>query len=244
MKDFNRVFEQLAYRHQYMTVFDDFLTLTICAFGMQRYEEEYLKTLENYNEKEKHLFPQLLGALVQYYTEGSIKSSWVDGLGEFFEEHSGKFDRSARGQFFTPTHICDLLAEITQPKGSSVNDCAAGSGRCLIAADRLDPNNRFQNFYTAQDIDHRCVKMCVINMVLYGMKGVVIHMDSICMNIYGGYRVYMPETGLGVIKLTPEECNYYLFEQVEKTTPKKAEPKPLQHQHTPEQLELLKILTA
>jgi len=246
MKQFNRLFAEIAYRHDFMRVFDDFLTLTLCAFGMGRYEDEYLQTLKTYNKKEVQIFPQLLGALVEYTTRKSELGGWADGLGDFFQEHNGKFGRDARGQFFTPTHLCDLMAQINSPCNGNINDPAAGSGRCLIAADRLDPNNRFNNFYTAQDVDRRCVKMCAINMVLYGMKGVVLHMDSICLNIHGGYRIYLPETGLGAMQLSADECRQYVFTKREKTTPIK-EAAPLEtpiNTGIPQQTELFKILSA
>jgi len=250
MNEFNKIFAGLAYRHSFMNVFDDFLTLTICAFGLGRYEAEYLETIKRYDKKEINLFPQLLSALVMYYTDHSTGGGWVDGLGEFFEEHNGKFGRDARGQFFTPPQLCDLMAMITNPTNGSINDPAAGSGRCLIAVDRLNPNNRLQNFYVAQDVDNRCVKMCVVNMVLYGMKGAVLHMNTISLEVFGGYRVYLPDVGLGVVKLSKNECWQYIT--TTQTEEKKNEvhkniiqqPESLIKQGTAKQLELFKILTS
>ncbi|TLX73703.1 SAM-dependent DNA methyltransferase [Labilibacter sediminis] len=247
MKEFEKLFSKIAYRHTFMNVFDDFLTLTLCAFGMGRYEEEYLKTLEIYSKEEINIFPQLLGELVKYYTENSKSGSWVDGLGDFFMEHNGKFGRDARGQFFTPVHICQLLAEMTKPESGTINDCAVGSGRCLIAADRVHPQNRFNNFYVGVDVDPRCVKMCAINMQLYGMKGVVIHGNSLTLDIWGGYRVYLPETGLGVRKLSADECRQYLLTQKDAEPKKQAHKKEIptpQPQKTTEQLRLFEILTS
>lgn len=219
-----------------MTVFDDFLTLSLCAFGMGRYEEEYLETLKPYSKEDINLFPHLLGALVEYYTKKSLKNGWVDGLGEFFEEHNGKFGRSLMGQFFTPPHLCNLMAMTSNDINGNINDPAAGSGRCLIALDRMNPNNRYKNFYTAMDIDKRCVKMCTLNMMLYGMKGVIIHMDSITQTIWGGYRVYLPETGLGVMKLNKNECFSFCHES---PTPHET-PQPIAEKQ--KQLRLFEIL--
>jgi len=239
MNEFNKIFDRLVYRHNFMTVFDDFLTVTLCAFGMGRYEDEYFKTMHSYTDDEKPLFAHMLGALVQYYDRHAFDGGWVDGLGEFFEMHNGKFGRDAMGQFFTPPAVCDLMAMITRPEGASICDPAAGSGRCLLASDRTDPNNRLKTFYTAMDIDARCVKMCTLNMVLYGMKGAVLHMDSLNQNIWGGYRVYLPETGLGVIKLTSDQARTFTQSPM---IEKQQQPKP-QQEPKPTQLKLFQILT-
>lgn len=46
---------------------------------------------------------------------------------------------------------------------------------------------------------------------MFGMKGVVIHMNSLSLDIYGGYRVYLPETGLGIKPLSMAQCHQYVF---------------------------------
>lgn len=79
-------------------------------------------------------------------------------------------------------------------------------------------------------------------MALYGMKGAVLHMDSISLNMYGGYRIYLPETGLGVVKLSVNECKQFVFEK----HAHKKEAAPIESpiiEETPQQLELFKILT-
>jgi len=57
------------------------------------------------------------------------------------------------------------------------------------------------------------VNMCVLNFVMYGLRGAVIHMDTISLKIFGGYRIWLPETGLMVQPLTSEQCKAYVFEQ-------------------------------
>jgi hypothetical protein len=55
--------------------------------------------------------------------------------------------------------------------------------------------------------------MSVLNFVMFGMSGVVIYMDALSNKIYGGWRIWMPETGLGVQPLTVQECSKFLFEE-------------------------------
>jgi type I restriction enzyme M protein len=211
-----KVINQLAYRHQISNVFDDFMQLAICCFAMKRMEEEYLAIIKRYKPEEQKLFGLALGAMVLDYESNSCQSgSWKDVLGNLFEETNSASQASYNGQFFTPQSICQLMAEMTEEKEQkqgliTVNDPSCGSGRNLIAHARLKPNNRFSTFYVGSDLDYRCVKMSVLNFLMFGMAGVVIHMNTLSMEIYRGFRCWMPETGLGISPLSIEQCKQYL----------------------------------
>jgi len=136
-----------------------------------------------------------------------------------------KYGRSAKfGQFFTPVSLCNLMAMFTnddrEGERMSVNDPSCGSARNLIAHAMKSPNNRFKFTYVAQDLDKRCCLMSVLNYVMFGMSGVVIHMNCLSLEIYGGWRIWMPKTLLGVHPMSIEECKRYIF------TEKKQELKP------------------
>lgn len=211
--DFIKTLTEVAYRNSLVSVFDDFLEMAICCFAMQSMEEKYRAIAERYNEKELNLIARALGQMIDQYIHEAIDGGWDDVIGKFFEEINNEKGASMMGQFFTPKAICDLMAQITKSLhplkwGTTVNDCAAGSGRNLIAHSRLDALNRFNCVYHAYDLDRRCVNMSVINMVMYGMKGYVIHMDTLKMEVYGGYRIYLPETGMGVRQLSKSQCMY------------------------------------
>lgn len=229
MNGFIKVFEQIGYRHNWMQVFDDFLDITICAFGMGRYEDYYHSVLNRYDEKEQKMFANLLYEMIKAYEEGSdVDGSWVDVLGDFYMEFGSRKGHQNLGQFFTPPTICDMMARLTMngplQNGAMVNDCACGSGRTLLAAARMFPENRF-GFFVGQDLDHKVCKMAVINFVMYGLRGIIIHMDTLAMKIFNGYRIHLTETGLGVLKLSADECYNYLLttntveEKVESTEP-------------------------
>lgn len=211
-----KVINELAHRHQISSVFDDFMQLSICCFSMKRMEEEYLSIIKRYNTDEQKLFGSALGAMILDYESNSDKSGdWKDVLGNFFEENNSASQATRNGQFFTPQSLCQLMASITeeteQKEGIiTVNDPSCGSGRNLIAHARLKPNNRFSTFYVAADLDYRCVKMCALNFLMFGMAGVVIHMNTLSLEIYRGYRIWMPETGLGISPLTIEQCKQYV----------------------------------
>lgn len=229
MQEFTRIFNQIAYRHDFMRVFDDFLTLAICCFANKRMEDVYFETIKGYSPEELKNFSYLLGALIlDYDRKADTAGAWYDGLGDFFMDNNNKFGQDARGQFFTPEEVCSMMAQLSYENDSKeerqILDPAAGSGRTLLAFDRLKVNHRFENFYVAADIDSRCVKMCTLNFCLYGLKGAIIHMDSLKMEIWGGYRVFMPETCLGIKPLSKEECLRFISQPRNEEKP---EPEPL-----------------
>lgn len=208
-----KILEKIAYSVHIHKVFDDFLNMTVAAFSMQRDEKRYLERAKKYKPEDIKLFGDALGALLLDYQDKAVKDgSWDDVIGLIFEEM--ELSNAKTGQFFTPKSVCDLMAQITKDGATegTVNDPSSGSGRNLIAHSRLSQKNRFSFTYIAQDLDERCCLMSVINMIMYGMKGYVIHCNTITMEIFGGWRIYLPETGLGVYPMTKEQCYSLLFE--------------------------------
>ena len=95
-----------------------------------------------------------------------------------------------KGQFFTPYHVCELMAEITmenvveQVKKDgyiTLNDPCCGAGATLIAGihitrKRLEKANlNYQNhiLVTAQDIDMTVALMCYIQLSLLGVAAYI-----------------------------------------------------------------------
>ena len=231
-----KTLEKLAHRHSINQVFDDFLHLVVCAFSMQRMEDEYFDIMRRYNPEEMKLFAHAMAEMISLYDKKSCHDgSWTDELGKYFEEIQSHFSASAKGQFFTPESVCNLMAGIVSEERETeeriyINDCACGSGRILIAHNRLNPKNRFNCFYVAGDVDFRCILMCTINFLMFGMCGVIIHMNSLSMQIYRGFRVWMPETGLFITPLTANQCfDFVGLPKFEDT----AEPKNIKLLHAP-----------
>jgi type I restriction-modification system DNA methylase subunit len=210
---FAKILNKVSNRHHTSQLFDDFLQMAVCAFSLGRSEAIYLDIAKKYNEEEIKSFGDALGALILEH-EVQNKLGWKDFLGNYFEEF-GQYN-SKMGQFFTPESLCNLMASITNDDvkkeyRQTVNDPSCGSSRNLIAHATKDPLNRFNYFYIGQDLDRRCCLMSVLNFVMFGMSGVVIYMDALSLKIYGGWRIWMPETGLGVDPLTENQCKQFLF---------------------------------
>ena len=211
---FEKEIQKISNRHHTSKVFDDFLQMAVCAYSLKRSEDIYLERAQKYNEEEIKGFANALGALILDH-ERTNTTEWNDYLGRYFELH-GQYNAKT-GQFFTPVSLCNLIAQITDNGASegTVNDPSCGSSRNLIAHAWLNPLNRYKFFYFGQDLDERCCLMSVLNFVMFGMKGVIIHMNTISLEIYKGWRIFLPETGMGVRPLSVNECKEYIFEKKE-----------------------------
>ena len=209
---FAKALNSISSRHHTSQVFDDFLQMAVCAYSMGRSEELYLDIAKKYNQEEIKGIGESLGALISEHEKQNNPGEWKDFLGNYFEEFGQ--NNSKMGQFFTPVSICNLMADFTNDEKKefrqTVNDPSCGSSRNLIAHSMKNPLNRFNYFYIGQDLDKRCCLMSVLNFVMFGMSGVVIYMNCLSLEIYGGWRIWMPETLLGVQPLSVEECRQFL----------------------------------
>lgn len=190
-KEFLKVFKQLTYRHRSWDIWRDFIFMFACSLSnpvdKTHYDERenlYLRTIRRYNREERFLFPELAAQTVMAL-EYNPEQDFLGGI--FMELELGN---DAGGQFFTPYHVCELMAEVTmdnivdevKEKGFiSINDPCCGAGATLIAGihaarKKLEKVNiNFQNhvLVTAQDIDYTTALMCYIQLSLLGMAGYV-----------------------------------------------------------------------
>lgn len=190
-KEFIKLFNQLTYSHRSLDVLHDFVTMFACAISnsldkrnFDEREKLYLKTVNQYNKDQQMIFPELAAtvvmALEQYPEQDFLGHIYMNlGLGN-----------KSTSQFFTPYHICQLMAEVTmdnilkeiKEKGYiSINDSCCGAGATLIAGiheakRQLEKENlNFQNhvLVVAQDIDFTVAMMCYIQISLLGVAGCV-----------------------------------------------------------------------
>lgn len=192
LKSWFKVFDQLCYRHDYVTVFDHYLLMLLNWFANAEFKEEWFQCKKRYDEKELKLFNQLYVELLQLMEKETNKSDWFDPFGHMYQTLASRGKTSKLGQFFTPEAACNMIALSFIPKNrieQVIGDPACGSGRMLLAAHSV---NRM-NHYVAQDLDRMCCKMTAINMALHCMSGVVIHGNT----------------------LSTETCSYWAVSRVE-----------------------------
>lgn len=191
-KEFLRVFKQLTYRHRAWDIWRDFIVMFACSISnpldKSHYEERekrYLKIIKKYNKQEQNLFPELVAHTVMALEENPEQ----DFLGGIFMELN--LGNGSNGQFFTPYHVCDLMAKITMnenviqevnKKGYiTINDSCCGAGATLIAGiheakRQLEKENlNYQNhvLVVAQDIDETVALMCYIQLSLLGVAAYI-----------------------------------------------------------------------
>jgi len=182
--NFDALLQSVGNRYDMRQVFEDFLTVCLCAFsqnpntGMSYDEGLYLETIRKYSEDfSRQLFPDLLSTLLLEMEEGLDIGKGTDVLGAFYETHLAKRGRS---QYFTPWPICMMMAQMQgKPQESEspirVLDSSCGSGRMLLAAAKhLGPAQK----YYGVDIDLSCVKMAILNLFLNG----IFHAEILCAN--------------------------------------------------------------
>lgn len=190
-KEFLRVFNQLTNRHRSWDVWRDFIVMYACTLSnpvdKQHYDERealYLRTIKKYNKQEQPLFSELAAYTVMALEENPEQ----DFLGSIFM--SLNLGNQHNGQFFTPYHVCELMAEVSMQDSVlkiekegyiTINDPCCGAGATLIAGvhaakKRLEKAGyNYQNhvFVVAQDIDMTVALMCYIQLSLLGVAGYV-----------------------------------------------------------------------
>lgn len=121
---------------------------------------------------------------------GEGSEDFSDVLGEFFMQN---VSMGRNGQFFTPEVVCRFMSQITEDEtaeNKTVNDPCCGSGRMLLASAR---NSKFPHSkkYYANDIDSTCAKMCLLNMLLNSLSGVVTCGDGLAPMWMQGRETYI-----------------------------------------------------
>lgn len=198
-KEFSKLMEKASYRHGRRQVFSDFVSMAVCALHPiniasrallkdEANEAEYMAIIGRYEKDTVREISQGLSHLFLYAKE----HPYGDLLGTYFEEN---ISLGEKGQFFTPEHLCQLMARMTMEpgvEGKTVADPACGSGRNLLAAAQLAPHNTF----FAQDVDVLCAKMTVLNYYLNGLSGEVAWMNTLSLEHYQSWWVNVGEPGI------------------------------------------------
>jgi type I restriction-modification system DNA methylase subunit len=143
-----------------------------------KYNDRYMDIVHKYmdngavrkiGERTMDYFQKAFFELIKE-TEESKK----DVLGEIFQ---AQITYGENGQFFTPEHVTECMAQIVigEEKKETLMDPCCGSGRFILSAAKINP----EGYFIGQDIDERCCKMTVINMFLRGINGEVRFGDSL-----------------------------------------------------------------
>lgn len=180
LKIFNSLFFEFEYKHDLNRVFDDLLTVVICAMARGTQEPLYLETIAKYNRKELEAFCKLFAQLVTIYHQDTTANTWSDPLGTYYECLTGNYKKSNFGQFFTPVSICNMMAQfiIDDDFGKTINEPCSGSGRMILAANQITKGN----YYVCEDLDPMCCKMTAINLCFHEIRAEIHCHDALLMD--------------------------------------------------------------
>lgn len=178
---FNSLFSEFQYKHDLSRVFDDLLTMIICAMGRGTKEDLYLETIKPYNRTELDALCRLFGELVKIYDKEINSGDWCDPLGEYYECLASNYKKSNFGQFFTPKTVCHFMAAVMIDKeefGLNISEPCSGSGRMVLASNHIAKGN----YYVCQDLDPICCKMTAINLCFHQIRGEVHCQNALLMD--------------------------------------------------------------
>jgi type I restriction-modification system DNA methylase subunit len=203
-----KLIQKVSYRHQTWQVFSDFLEMSAIAISnsvdwpqKEEREKQYMSIISRYESKEIELFPELLGELILALEDELTSGGPTDVLGEVF--HGLELHNKWTGQFFTPSHICEMMGQIALGDYDSaidergfltISEPCSGSGAMVLgfakAMKQKGYNYCSQMIVTAVDVDLKCVYMTYLQLSLYNIPAVVIHGDTILAKEYS--RWYTP----------------------------------------------------
>lgn len=173
-------------RHRGLEVLCDFL---IDFFDVRHYcsAEGWTAHASRMHDEEPYLFRIAL-IWVEKVAEAMERGEWLDFFGGVYEEmYQTRGKASTLGQFYTPTHLCDLLTRCAGADSDArINDSACGSGRTLLAH-FADVKFSRKGYYVGEDIDTISVKMCALNMMIHGMQGRVVRHDTLKSPVHFDY---------------------------------------------------------
>lgn len=179
----------------YEMALSDFCDFLLDLFSMEAFDGDSKGFLawQQQRLQAKPNFAILAMAWLNDVSQAMDRGQWLDVFGMLYEDMyltAGKASKT--GQFFTPQSVSDLMSIIAPGKnqassakveGRRVNDCAAGSGRLLLAhymeVSKLDHSAGRPFVYIAHDSDPLVCKMCALNMMIHGMNGTVICQDTL-----------------------------------------------------------------
>ncbi len=177
----------------FFKLWDDWLGLAVAALSRQEGEddERYMTIMRTYGPRipgrdhPADHFAHALGTFLHTCrTESALNGSFPDILGTIYEQEA--ITNRYTGQFFTPEHLCKMMAIMTvapTQEPITIADPACGSGRFFIAAMPLAPNATFYG----TDRDLTCVNMTALNMLTRNANAYVIYGNTLSMECFGGY---------------------------------------------------------
>ena len=176
LNEFNNLFQKISDRVDASIVFNDFLN-----YCLQILEGKEVHFNYEYTDKEVEVFQNLF-TYWQEITKDKIESDgYFDFFGTYYEEYILASNKASnKGQFYSPTEVCDLMAYAVPQNKKTVYDPACGSGRMVLSYYSINHNFKF----IGEDLDEMSCKMCVLNMYAHMITGAVNWINTLTREHY------------------------------------------------------------
>ena len=183
MNDFERIFEKLARTDDASTIWINWLDWVIDQNLIILKDREL-----NFKGNEEAYFDLYCAWIDIVNTElETTNKFYYDYLGVFYEDViQSKYKAGTNGQFFTPQSVSKCMAELAVTgEGGVINDATCGSGRLLLDAHEHNPTA----ILVGQDLDPVACKMAVCNFYISGVRGSILHQNTLTGEFFGAWRV-------------------------------------------------------
>lgn len=209
LKDFEDILLRERIHYDITSLFERFLEYVLYGF-----DPSGIKIPVPYDARESKVCLELLEEWLQTMQYKTRNGGWYDLLGEIYMNTlTGAGKKSMTGQFFTPMHISDFLAKVTDNGREDrrvIMDNACGSGRMLLAAHAFQPSS----YCFGKDLDRLCCLMAACNFMVHGIVGEVVWGDGLNADDFRcGWRINenLDLTGIPTVrKITKEESGFYM----------------------------------
>lgn len=178
--------QKMSGEYSVYQLFDDWISMFALATSQavdykKSREETYLQIASKHTADRMQKFCEMNGMLVDAFENG-----YEDILGYIYMHL--ELGSSRTGQFFTPYHLCQLMARIAycnagEQEMYECNEPSCGAGGNIIAfAEELKRNGidyQKRMRVVCQDIDIRAVYMCYLQLSFYGIPAIVMQTDTL-----------------------------------------------------------------
>lgn len=147
----------------------------------QEREKMYIETMNKYTLKEREKLVEMFGMLWETFEDYTS-----DILGEIYME--ARMGSKAAGQFFTPFHLSELCAKLSEIEPDAngiyrINEPSCGGGRMIIAFAKMlkDKGINYQKCMdvVAQDLDWKGVYMTYLQCSILGIRATVVQGNTL-----------------------------------------------------------------
>lgn len=188
MSKFQELFDELCRTNDRSIIWNNWLDYCININLMQTKSKYAPKDFYGNEETYFEMFKEWIIELNHELKE----KPYHDLIGHLYEDNvQSKGKAKDFQQYFTPQHVTELMSDLCVNDGEVIpgtfaSDPCCGSGRLLLAA-HCDSQGKL--FCIGQDLDETSCKMSVLNFYSHGVRGSVLHMNSLTMEFYKGWRV-------------------------------------------------------